>query len=138
MGQTHSQQQDIITEYEDKIYSRNLEIKNLKNKKHNEILELTQSLKNTNDMLQNVKTQHEILYDKFTQESIIASDNAHQVQLYKDFWNVLEDEFKCSEFVGEYIKSNNVEYIEDSHELNMLKRFIQYIVDRKNSKIITV
>ena len=102
-GQTHSQQQDIITEYEDKIYSRNLEIKNLKNKKHNEILELTQSLKNTNDMLQNVKTQHEILYDKFTQESIIASDNAHQVQLYKDFWNVLEDEFKCSEFVGESI-----------------------------------
>ena len=139
MGQAQTSQRDLlVAEYEDKIYSKNMEIKHMKNKKNNEILELKQSLKTTGDMLHNIKTQHEILHDKFTQESITASDMAHKVQLHEDFWNTLKDEFKSLEFVEEYVKSHNLVYIEDSHEIDMLRKFLKYIVDKKNEKILRV
>ena len=133
MGQIQSTTNTEIEKFQEKFHRQHIDYQNLKNIKNHEILELKESLYKTREMLKNVKEQHEQLHDKITIESIKVSENNMKLKSYEDYWLYLENENSSDDIIKKYMKDNNISYIDDSFEKEILLKFLKYICANKNS-----
>jgi len=83
------------------------------------MLQINKLLFDKKKELLEIKLKHETLHKKINDESYKLTE---YIKKEDEFWKQMKDEY-----LTEFMKNNNAEFIDDSFEMKMLQSFVNYM-----------